>query len=537
MTHAFLCVGMKGGDVLGCLPILRHHWSESGQKQNVIVAKAYLPIVSRASYCNPVEWPGHWGDLRGAMKFAKRSFDRVTCLATYGDAFPMQKRLPGFQLDQWERSGMLRWWDMLSHEIKSQPQGFDVKPPFILVADYSESSAFPQIEDLVTELTAHFPAHKILRLSAFRLENPCDLVPLMDQADALVSIETMALHLSKYSKVPAIALVTDKPSRWHGSSWSKKFRLHVRYSDYENRKADIVHAVRDAVNKVEPIKVEPIPYAPRLAYNPSILRPVIKLWTTWRIHPDPKSWRTELQLHDGENFWPVTVPGFEQYSLEDGRLFMFQGKAHLSLTISRSPLPGQSFSPCVCGYGELKRTDSGFVIPQVIRPQFGTNSSFSGTVKNLLFFEHSGKMFCIWECSPEQVVLELEGGLVSKVFKTPCPPCSFGVPRGGTQPLPYKGKWLRFFHACQRNEKSDQWWSYHVGALIQESRPPFEIIQLSKRPILTGTEQYFHGHSHWKPRVVITHGAVEEGDGWRLALGVNDSQCAAALITEKELNL
>lgn len=516
----------------------------TGERQVLIVSKPYDAILERAPYVEPVIYDGDWQDLEGAYRWAKSKFRRVICTSVYGKDFPMQKRRPSFQLDQWDRAGALAKWDTLPLVLERPKNAEEIvlrnlnDEPTILLGDYSESSPFPRIDELEALLKESFPHHAIKRLSSIRLDNPADLLPIMDACDAFVAIESMPLHLSKASKVPTVALVTDKPSRWHGSAYSQKFLAHIRYSDYDMRKGEIVDAIKRALANKSPIEVMPMSYAPALAYNPSITRAGSKVWTSWRHHPDPKSWRTELALHDGETTLPVIVVGFEQYSLEDARFFTFQGKPHLSLTIARSAKPGEPVSPCVTGYGELVRGEKSWTLKSFIRPSYGKNN-FDSQTKNLCFFEHGKKLFCLWQICPEQIVLELEGGAVIRTHNSPCPSYdaahSFGVPRGGTQPLPFDGKWLRFVHCNQQNPKSDSR-LYHLAAVIMEPEPPFTVVGLSKRPILTGTEQFFD-HAHYKGNVIIVYGAIEKQFGWTISCGINDSMCGLVDVTREDLNL
>ena len=64
--------------------------------------------VKPAKYHNTrVEWDGEWFDLHGALRYAKSKYRRVINLSTFGDKFPIEQRFTGFQLDQYERGGML----------------------------------------------------------------------------------------------------------------------------------------------------------------------------------------------------------------------------------------------------------------------------------------------------------------------------------------------------------------------------------------------------------------------------------------------
>lgn len=538
---AFIALG-KHGDQVSVLPILHAEFLRTGVKPVMVVSAAYQAIPRRAPYVEAALYPGDSADLAGAIRWAKTQWPQVVPLSVYGTNYPIQHRHPSFQYDSWDRGGALAMWEsapLAMDRSKAAVKAAETligKEPTILIGDQSGSSPFLEIEDLVAALAVEFTTHKIVRLSSLKLPNVADLLAVYDRAAVLVSVETVHLHLAKASKIPIVALVTDTPSRWHGSAWHPRFALHVRYSSYQQRKAQIIDAVRNALANKSAPAITPMPHAPLLAYNSSQMRVGDKLWTTWRHHPDPRSWRTELTLHDGESAFPLTVDGLEQFSHEDARLFMFRGKPHVSLTLSRSGTQGQSFSPCATGCGELVREDKAWRIRDFIRPAYEQNN-WDGQVKNLAFFDWAGKLYCIWRVSPEHTVLELDGSRVAQVFKTPCPTCSFGEPRGGTQPIERSGNWLRFFHANQVNPKSDQPWTYSLGALEMEVKPPFRVLKVSSKPILTGAERYFPGHKFWKPRVLIVYGAIPRGDGFELSCGVNDSQCATVLLKEEDLNL
>jgi len=258
------------------------------------------------------------------------------------------------------------------------------------------------------------------------------------------------------------------------------------------------------------------------------------LWQTYRWHP-ADSWRTEMVLiRDGVEY-PITPPSkYAKHSIEDGRLFWYRGIPHISMTIAKSHVLGQKFDPCICGYGKIGPEGH---ITDWVEPEHKDNV-WSKQTKNLVFFECAGKLYCVWEISPNQTVYELNVGKIVNEFKTTCPPCSFGQPRGGTPPLPFgEGKSIRFFHANRRNPKSDVWWNYSLGCLIMQSRPPFKILQISKQPILSGDELYYPGHKHWKPKCLLPYGAIEQDGGWLVAMGKNDSAAVTALIKEGDLNL
>lgn len=528
----------KIGDVLSLLPIL-HNDFKQGKKPTLIVSKQYASLLDRIDYVTPHIWDGDWQDLQGAIIHAKRNFDRVIVPQIFGKDFPIAKYTPSFQLDQWLRAGRLQDWDKLPLILPRPKNAAAIVKkyvngkPSILYADHSQSSPFSKKDELFKLLHDNFSeTHQIIRLSEVRLPHPLDLLALFDAADCLVTVETMMLHLSAASTVPTIALIADSPTRWKGSAWSKRFLAHIRYIDFDNRKDDIVRAVKRAVKKLGIPELRSFKTVHEFAYNPSIAEHENKFLTTYRHHHDPKSWRTELALFDGRDTWKIDVPKFNDHSLEDMRLFEFNGKLHGSFTIARS---GDGVSPCVTAYGEMVFAGQKWVVQNMHIPKYDRNN-FDGQQKNWCFWSTGGKLYATYQCVPEHIVLELDGSKVVREYRSKTPGTSYGPIRGGTQPMPYRGQLLRFCHAHQRNDKSDQWWTYHLAAVLMEPQPPFAITKISAFPILTGTEQYFHGWKYWKARILIPYGAIRTNTGWRVSVGVNDSACALVDLKESDLN-
>lgn len=242
----FVLAGSKAGDTFAVLPIIHHFFVTTKSKPTVVVAKQYAHIFERVPYANAVRFDGEWGDLKGALRFAKREFFDVVCLSTYGHGFPIEHRTSSFVLDQYERAGCLHLWDSLPLVIEHKARE-PFPRPTILFADHSQSSPFLGKQELDALLRTSFPTHQIIRLSDVRLPHVADFVGWYDQADAIVTVETAHLHLSAATRTPVFALATDKPSRWNGSAQSKRFAVYARYSEFESRKEELIQAMKDTL--------------------------------------------------------------------------------------------------------------------------------------------------------------------------------------------------------------------------------------------------------------------------------------------------
>jgi len=534
MTTAFI-LGAKIGDILSGLRIVQSYEG----KKNVVVAQKHFDLLAGIPDLAVHVFDGEIDDLHGLIRFAKHKFQRVVNLQTFGKDFPIQHRSPSFQIDQFLRAGQKSGWNDAMLNLPRSENDLELVVSHmpaahnILVADHSESSPFQHADELWKLISEAARGHTLVRLSQIKLPNFKDFLALYDAADLIVTIETGHLHLSAATKTPVIALMNDG---WRGSAHHDRFAFYCRYSEFEARKAELAHAIESALSGKPRLSVEPIATAANpFSYNPSILKHQGKLWTTYRHHPKADEWRTVLAICAEGKTWEIEMPiDLQGMSYEDARLFEFQGKLHISYTVSK--YGEQPPVPCVVGYGELDFQGDTCKIKRHMQPVYGRND-FGGTEKNFVFFDHKGTLHAIYQCGPDQIVLQLNGDQVVKEYRTKSPVCTFGTPRGGTQPLPYKGMWLRFFHSQSVSSPDRTKWLYHMGALVMDSSPPFQIMSISKVPILTGNDQYFYGHKFWKKSVVFPGGAIQNDGGWDVACGRNDSECAIVKVAEQDLNL
>lgn len=288
---------------------------------------------------------------------------------------------------------------------------------------------------------------------------------------------------------------------------------------------------------INPAAIQIVPTVHPGAYNMSLLggTPTLK---AFRWHPNPKHWRTELAMEAYGTTLPILMPQkYAEHSHEDPRLFIYNGSPHLSATISRTRVNGQSVDPCIQIVGELVWGKQAWTLKNWRQPIYGRNDMTS-TEKNWCFGWFKDKLVFTYQAFPHHVVCQMgDGNTVETSWRTESPKCNFGVYRGGTQTFHYKGKRLRFCHVVQNNPKAKLYWGYSLAAYLFDVDPPFRIVAVSQQPILTGNEAYEPNCPHWKPRVCIPYGAIADGDGWKVSVGLNDCQCAIVTVRPEDLNL
>lgn len=270
-------------------------------------------------------------------------------------------------------------------------------------------------------------------------------------------------------------------------------------------------------------------------YNPAIIHLGDKLRMVYRYHSGGASTNLyqSIVTRDGkvETNSPITLQNHN--SFEDARLFGNEGKLCMSYVGSTMPnMPIRAMvTRCNIGLGDISN---------IVQDPLPKNDG-SSIQKNWVYFSVKDRLFCIYQCHPVHSVYEITNGNMLHV--TTAPKWPYGEIRGGTPPVSYEGKLLRFFHSRLMNEFGPFSHRYYVGAYLMNPEPPFEIVKVSKKPILYGSESgdlnkdQRKACAHWKPNCVLPFGAVERDGGWLVSVGVNDSACAIVKVNAEDLNL
>jgi predicted GH43/DUF377 family glycosyl hydrolase len=266
------------------------------------------------------------------------------------------------------------------------------------------------------------------------------------------------------------------------------------------------------------------------AYNPSIIRFQGKLLMVYRFHPDTTA-ATKLAIAELDDNFIVTsnqeLDLRDDNSCEDARAFVWKKELWICYVSSTWPTFPASSTKCIkLAKPDHWRASDAF---EYWLPDRQTME------KNHLPLPWGDELNIIYRNIPEQVIYTPAD---KREMKTPGLRWPFGEIRGGTVPLPYQGKLLRFFHSSMRNEMPPLRHRYYLGAMLMKAEPPFQMLAVSKRPILRGSELGGDtSRHHHKPNVVFVCGAIEHEGGWLASCGCNDSASMLVKISEKDLNL
>ncbi len=304
-------------------------------------------------------------------------------------------------------------------------------------------------------------------------------------------------------------------------------------------------ALFPAVSKqIKAMRVNPVALHP-YGYNPSIIRHNGRLLMAYRYHPN-NNLSTRLAMAEFDGQWNVVknyeiqVPSQSQSS-EDPRLFTFQGQLWMSWVDADFPSPAPTSTVKI---GRITQISSAWNIEDMKQPLREGGNRGTDVEKNWVFFEHDQQLHWLYKTiNGSQFIEQLENGTGNVAHTSKAPRWAWGEIRGGTTPLPYNGKLIRFFHSSLDFEMPPAQRRYFMGAAIMEPEPPFKTVAVSKSPIVIGseledlTETERAGCLAHKQKVVFPAGAIIHEDGWVVSVGLNDCESALLMVKEKNLNL
>jgi predicted GH43/DUF377 family glycosyl hydrolase len=284
-------------------------------------------------------------------------------------------------------------------------------------------------------------------------------------------------------------------------------------------------------------------------FNPSVIElngSKYLLPRRWRYNPkDPYS--NEIGYGSDLVIWPIrknmtlgnppSVPSLpskypgEQW--EDPRAVVHDGQIYVSFAnwvYNKNWTIKQSFTRVS---QQLDRVDV------VAVPKYGGNSPIhgigTGHEKNWTWFNRANRWHCVYSPNP-QIVFNIDArGEVYRTWenKEKQVDWKFGMPwRGSTCPILIGEEYLSFFHSATQWRGPKR--RYHMGACTFSSKPPFEILRYTKKPLLSGSDSDFRVMN--SPLVIFPSGAVIDGDRILVTFGVNDEHCGWIKIPKAELD-
>lgn len=243
----------KYGDILNILPVAKAIFDRDGIKPAFMVQKFLADVLDGVSYVEPEIFDGDFADLKGAVGLAQKKFSEVIVPQVMGRDF--EKRRDAYNVEAWSSTGYMAVWNRLPlvidrRDLKREAvlvKKHSADKPMLLWAGTGYSSPFDPGAILLEDIR-HRWGHRynVVDLGPIKADRIYDLLGLYDAAKLLVTIDTSTMHLAPASRIPYVALVSDRNSLWHGTRPRGNCRLEIRYSEVLERREEI-HQVIDSI--------------------------------------------------------------------------------------------------------------------------------------------------------------------------------------------------------------------------------------------------------------------------------------------------
>jgi predicted GH43/DUF377 family glycosyl hydrolase len=276
------------------------------------------------------------------------------------------------------------------------------------------------------------------------------------------------------------------------------------------------------------------------AFNAAIVKWHDALLMSFRIIPNPKdSFQSRIGLvWLNENFEPIGEPQILNlrklssipHRTEDARLICLGDRLFMVYQDNtETKISKKGFRMYVA---ELCYNETTFSVknPICLSPFEGESPSIRE--KNWVPFIYEDQLFLAYSLNPHRIFLpRLDTGECQTAFNTSSLiQWNWGILRGGTPGLIVNDQYLAFFHSsinmitCHSAGKNID--HYFIGTYTFSAQPPFEITQMSPKPIIG--QNFYQGESYkpyWKPiQAVFPCGFIFDDQNIWLSYGRQDHE-------------
>lgn len=246
-------------------------------------------------------------------------------------------------------------------------------------------------------------------------------------------------------------------------------------------------------------------------FNPSLLRWKGRLLFAYRT-----GWEG-AQIHVAtlsDNLVPLEVASLPlshpkaNYGREDPRLFVHQGKLHVSY------IGVQGVRGGIVTNQMYARLSDDLKVEEIFYPHYAGRAAWE---KNWQFFSSGDVLYAVYSVSPHRI-LKVEKNTATLVHQSQADwKWSGGYLRGGASPVLVGDRWVSWFHGAKQIAG---WRFYNVGVYTFSATAPFQILSATPDP-LAWAELRTKPTDVWAA-VVFPCGAVLEDGQWKVSMGIHD---------------
>lgn len=230
------------GDIISILPAVQWIADQNKTPVDWLVHKAFADVFQDCSYVRPILFDSSDPqDMHGAIAYAKRYYPRRTYLIPQVNANPIRhpRKMLNFIREQWDRAGMLPLFHRApmifdlrdaAHDAQVVAQHWpNTDKPVLLMNLSGHSSPYPFHKEMRQWVRSTFAQkYTVMDVSDMRLPRFLDMLPLLERAEVMLTIDSALVHLAQATNTPTAVLSRD--TTWYQSEPKRHWVAHVSYS-------------------------------------------------------------------------------------------------------------------------------------------------------------------------------------------------------------------------------------------------------------------------------------------------------------------
>lgn len=242
----------RNGDILTMLPLLKH-LSETGPRPTLIVSDAYKGSAEHITYADVEVVPAAFEDTLRVEAKARQRYKKVLSSAVYGWNLSFQRQAQHFTAEGYYRAG--REYGRMYDQGHFRNLVFD-KPittpsliapsqgPTVCVCFNGNSSPLPDAGGWLQFISEGLnrAGITVCNVGAVRMPTVVDLLPTLNAARAVLTLDTSIAHLMAASPTPYVLLRNDLfgGDRWFGAVPHSTCALSMWYSEAPSKRQAVL---------------------------------------------------------------------------------------------------------------------------------------------------------------------------------------------------------------------------------------------------------------------------------------------------------
>lgn len=232
------------------LPLLKH-LSETGPRPTLIVSEAYKGAASYISYADVEAVPQAFEDTLRVEAKARQRYNKVLSSAVYGWNLAFDRQAQHFTAEGYYRAGREygRMYDaghfrnlVFDKPIKG-PSLITHSSPTVVLCFTGNSSPLPDSEGWKQFLAEGLNRSGITvcDISNIRMDSMVDLLPTLNAAKAVCTIDTAVAHLMAATSTPYVVFRNNLWAEWYAAPMHKSCAMGIWYSEAPSKRHAVLY--------------------------------------------------------------------------------------------------------------------------------------------------------------------------------------------------------------------------------------------------------------------------------------------------------